>query len=137
MHWLIYYIICRCIGVCSCIIFNAQNLRFNVTNIFILYIPSFRIKLSCANKRFGFYFHQSERQNEFLTREKNCFVHSQTTVSLFFFFRGLFHSHRGWLCRATLTRWYFQCTRVVHNSNFSKARCFLLRWLNNQEDLGL
>ena len=30
----------------------------------------FRIKFCCVKKRFGFYFDQSEKRNEFLTREK-------------------------------------------------------------------
>ena len=40
-------------------------------------------------------------------------------------FRGLFRGHRGKLCRAALTRQYFRCTRVVRNSNLSRARMFL------------
>ena len=42
-------------------------------------------------------------------------------------FRGLFRGHRGWLCRAALTRKYFRCTRVVGNSNLSRARRYFLR----------
>ena len=38
-------------------------------NLFYLYWD-FRIKFCCAKESFGFYFNQSERQNEFLTCEK-------------------------------------------------------------------
>ena len=50
----------------SCSSLSEDSAEFR----FILYILRFRIKFCCVKKRFGFYFDQSERRNEFLTRAK-------------------------------------------------------------------
>ena len=59
----------------------AERLNEAHSKNIIFYIHwDFRIKICCVKNRFGSYFDQSERRNEFLTREKNRFVQSQTTV---------------------------------------------------------
>ena len=59
--------------------FYFKNIGRIKSKLFYTYWD-FRIKFCCVKKRFGFYFDQSERRNEFLTRAKIGFVQSQTTV---------------------------------------------------------
>ena len=48
---------------------RGSKLRVLECALFHIYWD-FRIKFCCVKKRFGFYFDQSERRNEFLTRKK-------------------------------------------------------------------
>ena len=54
----------------------------------------FRIKFSFVKKRFGFYFDQSERRNEFLTREKIVSSNHKPRFKRIVFSRA-FRGHRG------------------------------------------
>ena len=63
----------------------------------------FRIKFCCVKKRFGFYFDQSERRNEFLTREK--------IVS---------SNHKPRFKRIVFSRAFSRSSRVALSSSFDK-----------------
>ena len=54
----------------------------------------FRIKFCCVKKRFGFYFDQSERQNEFLTREKIVSSNHKPRLKWIVFSRAFSRSSR-------------------------------------------
>ena len=86
--------------------------------IFISYILRFRIKFRFVKKRFGFYFHQSERRNEFLTREKIVSSNHKPRFKRIVFSRAFSRSSRVALSGSFDKILYFRCTRVVRNSNF-------------------
>ena len=111
-------------GVATARFTILDNLVFTETGV--LYIVStteknllsyiywdFRIKFCCVKKRTGFYFDQSERRNEFLTREK--FVSS---------------NHKPRFKRIVFSRAFSQSSRVVRNSNLSRARIYFWGRLN-------
>ena len=85
---------------------------------FISYILRFRIKFCFVKKRFGFYFDQSERRNEFLTREKIVSSNHKTRFKRIVFSRAFSRSSRVALSGSFDKILYFRCTRVVRNSNF-------------------
>ena len=84
----------------------------------ISYILRFRIKFRFVKKRFGFYFHQSERRNEFLTREKIVSSNHKPRFKRIVFSRAFSRSSRVALSGSFDKILYFRCTRVVRNSNF-------------------
>ena len=86
--------------------------------VFISYILRFRIKFRFVKKRFGFYFHQSERRNEFLTREKIVSSNHKPRFKRIVFSRAFSRSSRVALSGSFDKILYFRCTRVVRNSNF-------------------
>ena len=85
---------------------------------FISYILRFRIKFCFVKKRFGFYFDQSERRNEFLTREKIVSSNHKPRFKRIVFSRAFSRSSRVALSGSFDKILYFRCTRVVRNSNF-------------------
>ena len=92
----------------------------------------FCIKVYSVKKRFRFYFDQSGRRNEFLTREKVVSSNHKPR------FRRIVFS-RSWrvALSGSFDKIIFPCTRVVGSSNLSRARRYIWGWLNNQEDLCL
>ena len=98
---------------------SLENAGTRVTNFsFISYILRFRIKFRFVKKRFGFYFHQSERRNEFLTREKIVSSNHKPRFKRIVFSRAFSRSSRVALSGSFDKILYFRCTRVVRNSNF-------------------
>ena len=87
-------------------------------SFFISYILRFRIKFRFVKKRFGFYFHQSERRNEFLTREKIVSSNHKPRFKRVVFSRAFSRSSRVALSGSFDKILYSRCTRVVRNSNF-------------------
>ena len=89
----------------------------------------FRIKFSCVKKRFGFYSDQSERRNEFLIRVKIVSSnHKPRLKRIVFsqaFSRAFQRSSRVPLSGSFDKIIYFRCTRVVRNSNLSRARIYI------------
>ena len=77
----------------------------------------FRIKFCFVKKRFGFYVDQSERRNEFLTREKIVSSNHKPRFKRIFFSRAFSRSSRVALSGSFDKILYFRCTRVVRNSN--------------------
>ena len=75
--------------------------------------------------RFGFYFDQSERRNEFLTRETVVSSNHKPRFKRIVFSR----SSRGALS-GSFDKIQFRCTRVVRNSKLSRARIHFLGRLN-------
>ena len=73
-------------------------------------------------KRFGFYFDQSERQNEFLTREKIVSSNHKPRLKRIVFSRAFSRSSRVALSGSFDKMLYFRCTRVVRNSNFQVVK---------------
>ena len=67
-------------------------------------------------KRFGFYFDQSKRRNEFLTREKIVSSNHKSRFKRIVFSRAFSRSSR--VAGSFDKILYFRCTRVVRNSNF-------------------
>ena len=67
-------------------------------------------------KRFGFYFDQSERRNEFLTREKIVSSNHKPRFKRIVFSRACSRSSRVPLSGSFDKILYFRCTRVVRNS---------------------
>ena len=90
----------------------------HAVHIFISYILRFRIKFCFVKKRFGFYFDQSERRNEFLTREKIVSSNHKPRFKRIVFSRAFSRSSRVALSGSFDKILYFRCTRVVRNSNF-------------------
>ena len=76
--------------------------------------------------RFGFYFDQSERRNEFLTREKIVSSNHKPRFKRIVFSRAFSSPSLSGSFDKIL---YFRCTRVVRNSNFQvfKSREIFLR----------
>ena len=68
-------------------------------------------------KRFGFYVDQSERRNEFLTREKIVSSNHKPRFKRIVFSRAFSRSSRVALSGSFDKILYFRCTRVVRNSN--------------------
>ena len=100
----------------------------------------FRIKFCFVKKRFGFYFDQSERRNEFLAREKIVSSNHKPRFKRLVFSRAFSRSSRVALSGSFDKILYFRCTRVVRNSNFQvikSYRRYFWGWLNNQEDFCL
>ena len=78
----------------------------------------FRIKFCFVKKRFGFYFDQSERRTEFLTREKIVSSNHKPRFKRIVFSRAFSRSSRVALSGSFDKILCFRCTRVVRNSNF-------------------
>ena len=78
----------------------------------------FCIKFCFVEKRFGFYFDQSERRNEFLTREKIVSSNHKPRFKRIVFPRAFSRSSRVALSGSFDKILYFRCTRVVRNLNF-------------------
>ena len=85
---------------------------------FISYILRFSHQILLVKKRFGFYFHQSERRNEFFTREKIVSSNHKPRSKRIVFSRAFSRSSRVALSGSFDKILYFRCTRVVRNSNF-------------------
>ena len=85
---------------------------------FISYILRFSHQILLVKKRFGFYFHQSERRNEFFTREKVVSSNHKPRSKRIVFSRAFSRSSRVALSGSFDKILYFRCTRVVRNSNF-------------------
>ena len=81
-------------------------------------------------KRFGFYFDQSERRNEFLTREKIVSSNHKQRFKRIVFSRAFPRSSR--VAGSFDKILYFGCTRVVRNSNFQvmKSKEIFLRMVD-------
>ena len=92
--------------------------RWRLVSRIISYILRFRIKFCFVKKRFGFYFDQSERRNEFLTREKIVSSNHKPQFKRIVFSRAFSRSSRVALSGSFDKILYFRCTRVVRNSNF-------------------
>ena len=95
----------------------------------------FRIKFCFMKKRFRFYFDQSERRNEFLTREKIVSSNHKPRFKRIVFLR----SSRVALSGSFDKIYIFGVLElfVIQTSKLSRARRYFWGWLNNQEDLGL
>ena len=89
----------------------------------ISYILRFSHQILLVKKRFGFYFHQSERRNEFLTREKIVSSnHKPRSNKRIVFSRAFSRSSRVALSGSFDKILYFRCTRVVRDSNFQAIK---------------
>ena len=99
----------------------------------------FRIKFCVMKMRFGFYFDQSERRNEFLTREKIVSSNHKPRFKWIVFSRAFSRSSWVALLGSFDKILYFRCTQVfvIQTSKLSRARRYFWGWLNNQEDLCL
>ena len=75
-------------------VFDRKGNDWKKKRNFILYILRFSHQILLWEKRFGFYFHQSETRNEFLTREKIVSSNHKPRLSELCL-RGLFRGHRG------------------------------------------
>ena len=92
----------------------------------------FRTKFCCVKKHFGFYFDLSERRNEFLTRQKIVSSNHKPRLKRIVFSRAFSRSSQIPLSGSfdKIRYWYFRCTRVVRNSNLSRARIYIWGRLN-------
>ena len=88
--------------------------------LFISYILRFSHQKFCfVKKRFGFYFDQSERRNEFLTREKIVSSNHKPRFKRIVFSRAFSRSSRRVALSGSFDKiLYFRCTRGFRNSNF-------------------
>ena len=77
-----------------------------------------------VKKRFGFYFDQSDRRNEFLTREKIVSSNHKPRFKRVVFSRAFSRSSRVALS-GSFDKIIFRCTRGVRNSNLSRARRYI------------
>ena len=91
-------------AVCDSWMHSISTAENDNENRILFYIYwDFRIKFCCVKKRFGFYFDQSERRNEFLTREK--------IVS---------SNHKPRLKRIVFSRAFSRSSRVPLSGSFDK-----------------